>query len=177
MNRSLSVKNPSTFIALALAVLMSSCRLSTKSDEYAEEERQMIQAYIADHDTIAFQLKNSGLYYAELKPGTGAQVDLYDTLSLVYTGRFLSGAKFDTCVGIDTLQYIINEYYSVPGFHEGLLYMKEGGKSLFLIPSGLAFGSSGTQYTGFQGVVTIPGFTPILFEVDLIKVDQYSTLK
>lgn len=171
------MKNPFFIIVAALAVLVSSCRLSTKSDEYAEEERQMIQAYIASHDTISFQSKSSGLYYADLEPGTGPQVDIYDTLSLVYTGRFLNGSKFDTCVGIDTLQYIINEYYSVPGFHEGLLYMREGGKALFLIPSGLAFGASGTQYTGFQGAVTIPGFTPILFEVDLLKVDQYSTVK
>lgn len=173
------MKNPFTPVVftLAFAVIMSSCKLSTKSDEYAEEERQIIQTYIADHDTIDFVLKNSGLYYAELTPGTGLQVDLYDTLSLVYTGRFLNGTKFDTCVGIDTLKYIVNEYYSVPGFHEGLLYMKEGGKSLFLIPSGLAFGSSGTQYTGFQGVVTIPGFTPILFEVDLLKIDEYSSAR
>jgi len=55
--------------------------------------------------------------------------------------------------------------------------MKEGGKSLFLIPSGLAFGSSGATYTGFQGVVTIAGFTPILFEVDLLKIDQYSSAR
>lgn len=179
MNRNLSMKNAFTpvILALGLAVMMSSCKLSTKSDEYAEEERQIIQSYIADHDTIDFVMKNSGLYYAELIPGTGPQVDLYDTLSIVYTGRFLNGSRFDTCVGIDTLQYIVNEYYSVPGFHEGLLYMKENGKSLFLIPSGLAFGSSGAQYTGFQGAVTIPGFTPILFEVELLKIDQYSSAR
>jgi len=179
MNRNLSIKKPFTLVIFSLgaAVMMSSCKLSTKTDEYAEEERQIIQSYIADHDTIDFEMKNSGLYYAELIPGTGPEVDLYDTLSLVYTGRFLNGVKFDTCVGIDTLQYIVNEYYSVPGFHEGLLYMKEGGKSLFLIPSGLAFGSSGATYTGFQGVVTIAGFTPILFEVDLLKIDQYSSAR
>jgi len=106
MNSYLSIKNTTYIIVLALVILVSSCRLSTKSDEYAEEERQMIQSYITNHDTIEFELKKSGLYYAELKPGTGAQVDIYDTLNLVYTGRFLSGSKFDTCVGIDTLQYI-----------------------------------------------------------------------
>jgi FKBP-type peptidyl-prolyl cis-trans isomerase len=171
------IKNPAGIIILIVMIVMSSCRLSTKSDEYAEEERLQIQAFLANNDTIDFEQKTSGLYYAELETGTGPQVDLYDTLSLVYTGKFLSGSKFDTCVGIDTLSYIINEFYSIPGFHEGLLYMKEGGRSLFLIPSGLAFGPSGIQYNGFQGTVTIPGFTPVIFEVYLITVDQYNSKK
>lgn len=162
------------FLFLFLILSVSSCKLSTNADEYAEEEKLMIQSYISNNDTIDFELKNSGLYYAELLPGTGSQVDLYDTLKLTYTAKFLSGSKFDTCVGIDTLTYIINEYYSIPGFHEGLLYMKEGGKSLFLIPSGLAFGPSGIQYNGFQGTVVIPGYTPILFEVDLLTLHEYS---
>lgn len=162
------------FIVMIFTFLMSSCNLTDNFDEYYQEEKQMIQNFLEKNDTIDFTLKTTGLYYAELKEGTGPRVDLYDTLSVVYTAKFLNGTIFDTCVGIDTVQYVINEYYSVPGFHEGLLYMKEGGKSLFLIPSGLAFGPSGANYTGYQGEVNIPGFTPILFEVDLVKVAEYS---
>jgi FKBP-type peptidyl-prolyl cis-trans isomerase FkpA len=40
--------------------------------------------------------------------------------------------------------------------------MKEGGVSRLLIPSSLAYGS--------LGYGSIPGYTPILFEIHLVKV-------
>jgi FKBP-type peptidyl-prolyl cis-trans isomerase len=42
--------------------------------------------------------------------------------------------------------------------------MREGGKALFLMPSKLAYGSA--------GYYSIPGYTPLLFEVDLVKVKK-----
>ena len=40
--------------------------------------------------------------------------------------------------------------------------MKEGGKATILIPSSLAYGT--------QGYYTIPGYTPLLYDVELVKV-------
>jgi hypothetical protein len=40
--------------------------------------------------------------------------------------------------------------------------MKEGGSATFLIPSKLAYGT--------QGYYTIPGYTPLLYDVQLVKV-------
>ncbi len=40
--------------------------------------------------------------------------------------------------------------------------MKEGGKAILLIPSSLAYGPYGQN--------SIPGYTPLLFEVELIDV-------
>ena len=84
---------------------------------------------------------------------------------------------FDTCLGVDTLDYIMNEYYTIPGFHEGLMYMKAGGKALFLIPSGLAFGANEITYQGYKGPVKIPGFTPLLFDIEILSIDEYSTAR
>jgi FKBP-type peptidyl-prolyl cis-trans isomerase FkpA len=39
--------------------------------------------------------------------------------------------------------------------------MKPGGKSTLLIPSKLAYGASGTY--------GIPGYTPLLFDIELVK--------
>ena len=50
----------------------------------------------------------------------------------------------------------------IAGFDEGITYMKEGGKATFLIPSKLAYGTS--------GYYTIPGYTPLLYDVQLVKV-------
>jgi FKBP-type peptidyl-prolyl cis-trans isomerase len=41
--------------------------------------------------------------------------------------------------------------------------MKEGGKGRFLVPSSLAYGQA-----GIWGIV--PGYTPLVFEVNLISV-------
>ncbi|HBE43065.1 MAG TPA: hypothetical protein DDW27_18040 [Bacteroidales bacterium] len=43
--------------------------------------------------------------------------------------------------------------------------MRGGGKALFLVPSRLAYGPTGNYYT-------IPGFTPLLFNVELVRVKQ-----
>jgi FKBP-type peptidyl-prolyl cis-trans isomerase len=51
----------------------------------------------------------------------------------------------------------------IPGWTEGLQYMKEGGKTTFYIPSELAYGSR-TQNK-------IPGNSTLIFEVELIKVE------
>ena len=42
--------------------------------------------------------------------------------------------------------------------------MAQGGKSLLLVPSSLGYGSIGIPYAG------ISGFTPLLFDVELVKV-------
>jgi len=53
--------------------------------------------------------------------------------------------------------------YSIYGFSEGLMLMKEGGKATLLIPSNLAYGQQGSY-------PVIAGFTPLLFDVELIRV-------
>jgi FKBP-type peptidyl-prolyl cis-trans isomerase len=40
--------------------------------------------------------------------------------------------------------------------------MKEGGKAILLIPSNLAYGPNGSG--------SIPGYTPLLFEFDLVDI-------
>ena len=60
------------------------------------------------------------------------------------------------------MQVMIGSQGLIQGFNEGLSYMKQGGKSLFLVPSSLGYGSMGNYYGG------ISGYTPLLFEVQLV---------
>ncbi len=57
----------------------------------------------------------------------------------------------------------VAEGYLIAGFDEGISYMKEGGKATFLLPSSLAYGSAGLLYQ-------LPGYTPLLYDVELVKV-------
>jgi len=146
------------FIAL-VTVLFVSCNPSKK---YEEEEKASIQDYLASHPEQNFELKSSGLYYFDVVVGTGLTPDDLDTTYVKYTIKFLDGQVFDTNVGTDdTLVFLSNAGLYPVGFEEGVSYMKVGGKALFLTPSKLAYGISGTYY--------IPGYTPLLFDVELVR--------
>jgi hypothetical protein len=128
-------------------------------------ENELIQKYITDNPSVPFQLKASGLYYSDLIIGLGAAPVTHDLAYIKYTGKFLNGIVIDTNVGRnDTLISPVNEGYLIPGFEEGITYMRVGGKAQFLVPSKLAYGSA--------GYYTIPGYTPILYEVDLVKLKK-----
>jgi hypothetical protein len=140
--------------------------VSFKTTGLTQMEEIKIQNYVNSNPALSFQLKPSGLYYSDRIIGTGLSVASHDIAYVKYTGKFFDGTVFDTNVGTpDTLIFPVNEGWLIPGFDEGVLYMKEGGKALFLLPSNLAYGE-----TGFYSYV--PGNTPILFEVDLVKLKK-----
>ncbi len=149
-----------SMLLLAAGMLLSlgSCN---PSDKYEKAEKESIADYLG-RSPYEFVTEESGLYYYENTPGTGNTPAVHDTVYVQYTGKFLDGTTFDSNVGKDPFAFPIGENYAIPGFEEGIMYMKTGGKSTLLIPSSLAYGS--------QGYYTIPGFTALLFEIELIKI-------
>lgn len=143
-----------------LMVLIVSCDPSAK---YEREEETKIQNYLNANPSQNFELKPSGLYYLDVVVGTGLTPQNLDTAYVWYTIKFLDGQVWDTNVGTtDTLRFLVNAGVYPAGFEEGISYMKEGGKALLLTPSKLAYGAAGSYY--------IPGYTPLLFDVELIKI-------
>lgn len=133
---------------------------------WKEQEEQMIQDYLDKlGDTVAIR-KPSGLYYIELKEGTGLSPVPGDSVSFFYKGMFLDYVVFDTNLK-DSIPYKskIGSNDLRAGIDEGLQYMKEGGKARLLTPSNLAFGP-----TGIWGI--IPGYTPLIWEIELISVKK-----
>ncbi len=148
------------FSAIVLMTTVISCN---KTNEFEEAEQLKIQEYLERNSTLNFELKPSGLYYLEQVTGTGTLPVKFDTAYVRYTGKFLDGRIFDSNVNaVKPLEVIIGSQGLITGFSEGLSYMKQGGKSLFLIPSSLGYGSTGNYYGG------IGGYTPLLFEVQLV---------
>jgi len=157
-------KRPLKFLVGAIIVLaVVSC---DKSEKYEKEELEKIDKYLSENPELDFVKKPSGLYYLEINPGNGIPLRTHDTAYIKYTGKFIDGSVFDTNINnngtVDTLISPVNEGYLVPGFDEGLSYMQEGGKSMMLIPSSLAYGPWG------YGI--IPGYASLLFEVELVRV-------
>lgn len=150
-----------TFIFLFLFFI--SCMPDTS--EYEEVEQQEIDQFIATNTDYNFERKPSGLYYFELTPGIGAVPEQHDTVYVIYTLKLLNGTKIDSNVGKKNLVFPVNEdYWVIDGVDEGVSYMKPGGKSLLLLPSKLAYGTTGTY--------GIPGYTPLLFEITLVKIGR-----
>ena len=145
-------------VAVLIASTLFSCNPSRK---YEKEERALIDNYIASNPAQNFVLKPSGLYYLEVVPGTGDLAVKQDTAHVKYTLKLLDGTIFDTNTDKDTyLIFPVDEGFVIKGLDEGITYMRQGGKSLMLMPSSLAYGPGGWW--------PIPGYTPLLIEAELV---------
>ena len=155
------IKNIKNAALLLLSAAMVFSLVSCDKEKQKEkEEKEQIQEYLSDNPDLNFTRTASGLYYLELLAGTGIMPADGDSAFIKYTGKFLDGSIFD---GTSTTPYGFVVGYNIPGFDEGVTMMKEGGKSMLLIPSELAYGTMGAY-------PTISGYTPLLFDVELVMV-------
>ncbi len=106
----------------------------------------------------------SGLQYEVMTRGTGTVSPLAtDKVEVHYHGTMTDGSIFDSSVQRgQTAKFPLNGV--IPGWTEGLQYMKEGDKFKFFIPYNLAYGERGRG-------PTIKGYSTLIFEVELIKVN------
>ncbi len=105
----------------------------------------------------------SGLQYEVLKRGTGTvSPKATDKVEVHYHGTFPDGRVFDSSVDRGkTSSFGLNQV--IAGWTEGLQYMHEGDKFRFYIPYNLAYGDKGRP--------GIKGFSTLLFEVELFKIN------
>jgi FKBP-type peptidyl-prolyl cis-trans isomerase FkpA len=147
---------------MVVVALLSSCDPSINNVDLQEQEQLNIGSFLSANDTLDFERKASGLYYLDLSVGTGPIAEANDTAYVFYAMQYLSGVIFDTNYGTsDTLIFKVNGGKLIPGFAEGVTYMREGGKSIFLTPSNLAYGSEGNVY--------VSPYTPFIFQVYLVR--------
>lgn len=136
-------------------------------EDFGEYEKVILHQFISEEKLDVSPLP-SGIYYLNLKPGTGKKVELGDTVTLNYEGRFLNGKFFDSTVKRQQpFQYVYGtEWQVIKGLEEAIGIMSEGEKSLFILPSELGFGNQGSSNQ------VIPPFTSLIFEVEILKVSS-----
>jgi len=84
------------------------------------------------------------------------------TVTVHYTGKLENGTIFDSSVSRGVpFSFVLNGRQVIPGWDIAVASMKKGEKSLFLIPSELAYGSSGAGSS-------IPPNADLFFEIELL---------
>jgi peptidyl-prolyl cis-trans isomerase A (cyclophilin A) len=109
------------------------------------------------------QRTESGIYYRVVSEGSGKSPDAGDTVSINYTGAFLSGQVFDSSQGRGPLEVEIGVGRLIPGWDEVVLLMKEGEKRVVVIPPDMAYGERGAGNV-------IPPNAWLYFEIELLEV-------
>jgi len=151
-------KTPMTLIFrnLTLASLFMFGLLSQMgcSKSSASETDQMIS--YAKKNNITYVSDPSGVLYQIITAGNVNKPKLTSTITVTYTGKLMNDKTFDS----GTITYPLNNL--IPGWQVALPLIGEGGQIKILIPSSLGYGSSGSG--------SIPGNSPLYFDVSLLKV-------
>lgn len=132
-------------------------------DRLMAEEPEAIASYVQRKE-ITTKPTASGLYYIETEKGNGPKAKAGQKVTVHYTGYLLNGKKFDSSFDRDQpFTFTLGKGEVIGGWDEGVAMMNVGSSATFIIPSVLGYGSNGSG--------TIPPFAPLVFEVQLLKLD------
>ncbi len=105
----------------------------------------------------------SGLQYTIIEAGNDVKPSEVDTVWVRYKGALTDGEVFDeVSETAEPVKFTLNQVVS--GWSEGLQLIGEGGKIRLYIPSALGYGE--------QGNSAIPGYSTLIFDVELAKVGK-----
>ena len=129
------------------------------SDETAKAEQELSE-YLKNNN-IKTKETASGLNYVITKEGNGEKPNVGTLIKVHYTGKLLDGTVFDSSVNRnEPFQFVLGIGQVIPGWDEGLQLLSKGSKAVLYIPYYLAYGD--------RGAGTIPPFSTLIFEVELI---------
>ncbi len=104
-----------------------------------------------------------GLQYIDTVVGTGPTPTIDQQVTVNYTGKLAAnGLVFDSTVGKAPITFALKGV--IPGFQEGVMGMKVGGKRTIYIPSALGYGPSGTVGG------PVPPNADLVFDIELVAI-------
>lgn len=107
---------------------------------------------------------SSGLKYTDIEVGDGKSPLSGQGVSVHYTGTLEDGTKFDSSHDRNSpFNFTIGIGRVIPGWDEGVMSMKVGGKRKLVIPPDLGYGARGAG-----GV--IPPNATLIFDVELLAI-------
>ncbi|MDA3943884.1 MAG: FKBP-type peptidyl-prolyl cis-trans isomerase [Bacteroidetes bacterium] len=153
---------------IRLIDFMTSAEYDAEQREKAMMEQQLsrekLQKYI-DDEGITVEPTASGLYFVEQERGSGRLAKAGQLVKVHYTGRLTDGTVFDSSLERgQPIEFVLGEGKVISGWDEGIAMMRKGGKAMMVIPFDLAYGE--------RAVGSIPAFSPLVFEVELIDISN-----
>lgn len=136
-------------------------------DDFGDYEKVIIKQFM-DGQKLSVEPTESGLYIIPQIQTARNVVEMGDTVTVHYEGRFFNGKIFDsTRKRNEPFQFVYGQKWQViPGLEEAIGKMREGEKSMLIVPSQLAFGEQGNS----SGL--IPAFTSVVFELEIVEVKK-----
>jgi len=107
------------------------------------------------------------LIIEDLTPGSGAEAKgPGQFVNVHYTGWLEDGTEFDSSRGRnEPFGFPLGVGYVIPGWDQGVVGMRVGGKRRLTVPSALGYGAHGAG-----GV--IPPHATLIFEIELLEVSD-----
>lgn len=147
-------------------------KIMEKQQKEAEIQKKKDLVILGDYlkaQGITAQTAPKGTLVEVTTPGTGMACDSGKYVSVMYTGKTLSGNAFDS--NVDTTfghagqpyTFMIGSTGSIAGWDDGLRLFKKGGKGRLYIPSSMAYGKQGAP----------PRIKPnenLIFDVEIVDV-------
>jgi FKBP-type peptidyl-prolyl cis-trans isomerase FkpA len=128
----------------------------------ANGDHRLIKLAMSSNQIEPLQ-QEGGVYFAEMKQGTGKQVLLTDTVSVFYKGYLLgNNAVFDETKN-EPISFPLNRL--IKGWQIALPKTKVGGKIKVVIPAGLA-------YSIRTRAAKIPPNSILVFEVEVVDAKE-----
>lgn len=151
------------FLMLAAALIFACSQKETApTDVKKDGENAMDKAAAVQSGKMV--KTPSGLQYEDMVAGSGASPSPGKKVTVHYTGWLTDGKKFDSSVDRnEPFVFQIGAGQVIPGWDEGVMSMKIGGKRKLIIPSNLGYGAAGAG-----GV--IPPNATLVFEVILLDI-------
>ena len=117
-----------------------------------------------------FKTTAQGAQYKDLKTGEGATADIGDVATIHFIGWLdNNGAKgkefFNTRKQNKPASFVIGTDKVMPGWNEGVIGMKQGGKRLLKLPPALGYGSKGVQEI-------VPPNARLILIIELVRLEK-----
>lgn len=149
-------------------------------DEYEEEEKKLKDAeeaenqrrlaeeptnmakFIKEHN-VNVAPSETGVYYLEIKTGTGDKPEEGDMVSVYYNMYNIADKLVDSNYGIEPLSFVYGSGEMVPGIDEAMGKMRVGGKATIIVPSAMGFGDIAVDKD-------LPANSIVIFDLELVEV-------
>jgi len=123
---------------LLATIALGACNLDTTPTDVPDNPSNPATETFAANlniDLTKFTKTTNGVYYFDIKPGTGTTLTGSPSIAFTYGGFLKDGSQFDASAGTP----LIPLSGLIFGFQEGLQGMKVGGERMLVIPSELGY--------------------------------------